>query len=210
MRYIVLALIVILLSQTMPVVELGDKTSAAEGVPVKAQSSVAILDSVNVDDDMEMTFSSFQMPRRDPVKSVLGVTTNPISLGRPPPRLIVALLGETAPRSIASSAEVLTDAIPVVENLVVATADTTEVGGPSPTSQPESTADSEKLWAVSASVLNVRFGPSSKNPVAGVLTRGEHAIVIGDAQNGWVPVRSRTAELEGWVFSRYLTPVEGT
>ena len=81
MRYIMLALIVILLSKTMPVVELGDKTSAVEGVPVEVLSSVAVLPSVEVDDVMGITFSSFQGPLRDPVKSVLEPATRPVSLG---------------------------------------------------------------------------------------------------------------------------------
>jgi len=210
MRYIMLALIVILLSKTMPVVELGDKTGAAEGVPVEAQSSVAVLHSVEVDDLMGITFSSFQLPLRDPVKSVLEPASRPVSLGSPPPRLHVALLGNTVARSISSSVEVPTDASPVAENMVALFADEPVLTATISTAQPKATSDSENLWAVSASVLNVRVGPSSKNPVAGTLTRGEHAVVIGDVQNGWVPVRSRAAELEGWVFSRYLVPVEGT
>lgn len=71
-------------------------------------------------------------------------------------------------------------------------------------------ASSSDLWEVSASVLNIRAGPSNRNPIVGTMTRGERAVVIGDTQSGWMPVRSAASNTEGWVYARHLAPLSGT
>ena len=72
------------------------------------------------------------------------------------------------------------------------------------------TATPSDLWEVSASVLNIRSGPSSRNSIVGTLTRGERAVAVGDSQSGWMPVRSAASDTEGWVYLRHLAPLSGS
>ncbi len=63
-----------------------------------------------------------------------------------------------------------------------------------------------RLWAKEDVYL--RELPFGGSPVRRVLTRGQVAVLDGDGLFGWLPVRIRdgatTAEVRGWVDSRYL------
>ena len=57
---------------------------------------------------------------------------------------------------------------------------------------------------VTASALNVRSGPSTRNRILGVTRRGEQWPVLGRS-GSWVKVRFRSAD--GWVHGRYVQTV---
>ncbi|MDF0601424.1 SH3 domain-containing protein [Psychromarinibacter sp. C21-152] len=88
----------------------------------------------------------------------------------------------------------------------------------SPAPKPEATASVETetetetpapisdrdMLKVTASILNMRAGPSSGHPVVAGLAQGALAEVIGAEKNGWVPVRVPESDKTGWVFARYM------
>lgn len=69
----------------------------------------------------------------------------------------------------------------------------------------------EELRIVTAGVLNMRAGPSSRFPVVGQLVRGERTRILDQSRRGWVQVRvaGEGGSAQGWVFGRYLSPADG-
>ncbi|WP_128254710.1 SH3 domain-containing protein [Falsirhodobacter deserti] len=57
---------------------------------------------------------------------------------------------------------------------------------------------------VTASTLNVRFGPSTDRHAVGKLSQGEEVSVLRRAA-GWTQIRIEGDGVEGWVSSDYLT-----
>lgn len=81
-----------------------------------------------------------------------------------------------------------------------------QTGGAAPESQDTG------VYYVTASALNVRFGPSGEGKVAKKLQRGEKVFVF-EARDGWAriskPFSGKNVDLPGmvayWVSIRYLT-----
>jgi uncharacterized protein YgiM (DUF1202 family) len=63
-----------------------------------------------------------------------------------------------------------------------------------------------KVFRVGNSGLNMRSGPGKDSAKTSVLGPGEE-VEVGEADRNWVRVIRRSGE-SGWVFSKYLVPVE--
>lgn len=57
---------------------------------------------------------------------------------------------------------------------------------------------------VSGGALNVRGGPSSRNPVVARVMDGDALADLGEKRGRWH--RVRVGQTEGWVFDRYVRP----
>lgn len=64
------------------------------------------------------------------------------------------------------------------------------------------------LHRVTGSRVNVRSGPSSRFGVVTVATEGQQAEVIGE-EGSWIQIRFVDSGDEGWIFGRYLAPMDG-
>lgn len=208
MRYLALILILLAGSHTLPMVDM-DNADPAEQLPdVIALSEVTALAAVVVEERPELRVSAVTAPTRAPVKSWLQSHHKPVV----PEFLVEALPEATAEDAGVDVAEILPAAEGADADTEAALADATDA--PSPTEadsvevaqEPE--VDPAQVRMVSASVLNMRAGPSSRNAIVGALSNGELALVTGEQKRGWVPVRAMGSEAEGWVFARYLGPVE--
>lgn len=118
--------------------------------------------------------------------------------------IVLAVLGEdTAP---AAAPEAAIPGVAEADALAAAKAAATELAEDAPAD--DATDDLGRL-KVTAALLNMRAGPSSSHAVVTGLAQGAVTEVTGQARNGWVPVRVPGTGQTGWVFSRYMTPVEG-
>ncbi|PTE22181.1 peptide-binding protein [Cereibacter changlensis JA139] len=63
------------------------------------------------------------------------------------------------------------------------------------------------LLYVTAELVNVRSGPSTRFPVIGRLAEGEAALLVGADEAGWAPIRIEGDGVEGFVSSKYLSSV---
>lgn len=58
-------------------------------------------------------------------------------------------------------------------------------------------------WFVTGSVVNLRGGPGTSNPVVGQVTWGTEAEVLAD-QDGWYRIRLADGSSSGWIFGKFL------
>ncbi len=58
-------------------------------------------------------------------------------------------------------------------------------------------------WYVTGSLVNLRRGPGTSNPVIGQARLGAEAEVLSDA-NGWYEIRLVDGSAAGWIFGRFL------
>lgn len=210
MRYTALILLLIVASETMPIVELDEDTSYTAIAESDVLSEVNPMAGARFDDELDLVFASYQPPRISPVRTGLapGIDTVLPDTGiiaPPEPDAVAVAESDASPQEAPPEAPVLVSH----ENMAVARerAPDPREENRAPEAPPVEAAD---LRLVSATTLNVRAGPSSGNPVLGALAFGDKAAVTGERQGGWVQVRAIDIDLEGWVFSRYLTPVDGT
>lgn len=63
------------------------------------------------------------------------------------------------------------------------------------------------LRAVSANRVNVRSGPSTSNPVLGQVVRADIVRVVSNPANDWVEIIIEGDGIQGFMSSRFLTPV---
>lgn len=193
MRYTALLLILIVASETMPKVEMDEGVDRAEIRQDVVLSQVTPLAATPLDDDLNLVIAAYQPPERTPVRSGL-VPAAEVLL--PDPVIPVP----SGPGQIVAAAK---NARPVLD----------KPDRPLPEAKPAPAVASSvraDLRAVSASALNVRAGPSSKNRIVGALTFGDQAAITGADQGSWVQVRAIETGLEGWVYSRYLKAVDGS
>jgi len=61
-----------------------------------------------------------------------------------------------------------------------------------------------KIRFVTGSVVNLRAGPSTKNPIVTQLKRGEKAMIFEENASGWSKVSTPDGRFDGWMASRYL------
>ena len=64
------------------------------------------------------------------------------------------------------------------------------------------------LHRVTAVSLNMRSGPSNQFPPIAILRQGARALVSGRASDGWVRIELIDTGRRGWVFQRYLAPLD--
>ncbi|NUB44555.1 SH3 domain-containing protein [Fertoebacter nigrum] len=96
---------------------------------------------------------------------------------------------------------------PVAQVLDAAFASGRPVLGPAPEPEPARQfieSPIKPVRYVNAAAVNVREGPSTDFGVVGRLTRGEAALVVQDAGDGWALIRIEGDGIEGYVSSRYL------
>lgn len=58
-------------------------------------------------------------------------------------------------------------------------------------------------WYVTGSLVNLRGGPGTANPVVGQVRFGEEAEVLSNV-NGWYEIRLADGSATGWIFGRFL------
>ncbi|MEM7489921.1 MAG: SH3 domain-containing protein [Pseudomonadota bacterium] len=87
---------------------------------------------------------------------------------------------------------------PVVVSLL--TPDTTPV-----LEEPE-VEDDRVLLTVTGTVVNMRTGPSTANPVVDSLPRGTLAEAMGEPENGWRQIRDVATGQTGWMSANFLDP----
>lgn len=58
---------------------------------------------------------------------------------------------------------------------------------------------------VSASAVNLRAGPSTRNGIVGRLTRGTAVLITGDTGNGWSQIKVVDSGKRGFMASRFLS-----
>ena len=58
-------------------------------------------------------------------------------------------------------------------------------------------------WYVTGSLVNLRQGPGTSNPVVGQVQLGDEAEVLSDA-NGWYEIRLTNGSGSGWIFGKFL------
>lgn len=82
-------------------------------------------------------------------------------------------------------------------------------GTPIPLPEPAaaSVEDTGLVLYVTAVNLNVRSGPSTAYPVVGKLAEGEAALLVGDDEGGWAPIRIEGDGVEGYASAKYLSSV---
>lgn len=83
---------------------------------------------------------------------------------------------------------------------------------PAPTEQVEvitaSTAAAEQegtIMFVSGRSVNVRGGPSTRNPVVGKLSQGDAVLVVWAEDNGWARIRVEGDGIDGYMAMDFLT-----
>ena len=59
------------------------------------------------------------------------------------------------------------------------------------------------FWYVTGSVVNLRGGPGTSNPVVGTVTLGTEAEVLSD-NDGWFEIRLADGSASGWIFGKFL------
>jgi hypothetical protein len=67
--------------------------------------------------------------------------------------------------------------------------------------------DDMVLRSVTANRVNVRSGPSTSNPVLGQVERADVVRVISDPNSAWVKIVIEGDGVEGYMSSRFLTPL---
>ncbi len=58
---------------------------------------------------------------------------------------------------------------------------------------------------VSASAVNMRAGPSTRNGIVGRLTRGTAVLITGETGNGWSQIKVIESGQRGFMASKFLT-----
>lgn len=132
-----------------------------------------------------------------PAGDTAPVTPAPRAVAEAPQAVVVA---EPAPQP-PERAE------PVAQVLDAAFASGRPVLGPAPEPEPARQfieSPIRPVRYVTAASVNVREGPSTDFGVVGRLTRGEAALVVQDAGDGWALIRIEGDGIEGYVSSRYL------
>ncbi|MEM5476244.1 SH3 domain-containing protein [Pacificibacter sp. AS14] len=69
------------------------------------------------------------------------------------------------------------------------------------------TSDDMLLRSVTANRVNVRSGPSTSNPVLGQVEYSDVVRVISDPDSSWVKIVIEGDGVEGYMSSRFLTPL---
>lgn len=216
MRYIALFLVLVAASETLPIVKMDKEEAQSAGAPSDVLSHLAAFKEAELGDELSFMFATYQPPKVDPVRKglnraesgplpdtgfVIAAAPAPIRAvyRKPAPdaEAPVPVQREAEEQAITPLPEPVEEA-PVTADLVAEEEAITPL--------PETTERRE----VSASVLNVRTGPSSRNRVLGAFTLGERVSLTGAEKGAWIEVRALDSELEGWVFSRYLTSVGDT
>jgi hypothetical protein len=72
---------------------------------------------------------------------------------------------------------------------------------PPPASEPA------PLGEVTGTAVNLRAGPSAREPVLASLIRGDRVEVIGATDTGWALIRAVSTGVEGFMSARFLTPL---
>ncbi len=60
-----------------------------------------------------------------------------------------------------------------------------------------------EYWYVTGSLVNLRDGPGTSNPVVGQVQLGDEAEVLSDV-NGWYEIRLTNGSGSGWIFGKFL------
>jgi uncharacterized protein YgiM (DUF1202 family) len=63
--------------------------------------------------------------------------------------------------------------------------------------------DDRKRLYVTGNVVNMRSGPSTRNPVLGQLKLGTEAVVLRELDNGWTKIKDETGTV-GYMSAKYL------
>ncbi|MBU2937378.1 MULTISPECIES: SH3 domain-containing protein [Pacificibacter] len=71
----------------------------------------------------------------------------------------------------------------------------------------KSTSNEMILRSVTANRVNVRSGPTTSNPVLGQVERADVVRVISDPNSAWVKIIIEGDGIEGYMSSRFLTPL---
>lgn len=60
---------------------------------------------------------------------------------------------------------------------------------------------------VTGSSVNLRAGPSTRDAVLTALLQGERVELLGATDNGWAQIRAVSTGVEGFMATRFLTPL---
>jgi uncharacterized protein YgiM (DUF1202 family) len=74
-------------------------------------------------------------------------------------------------------------------------------------SAPPPTSQSTPLGEVTGAAVNLRAGPSTRDPILASLIRGDRVEVIGATDNGWALIRAVSTGVEGFMAARFLMPL---
>lgn len=69
-------------------------------------------------------------------------------------------------------------------------------------------ANDGQIMYVSGKAVNVRSGPSTRQPVVGKLTRGEAVSVVWIEDNGWARIRVEGDGVDGYMSADFLTEAQ--
>ncbi len=86
----------------------------------------------------------------------------------------------------------------VAERQPLGVASTSETAIPAAETEPQ-----RDFWYVTGSVVNLRGGPGTSNPVVGKVTLGTEAEVLSD-NDGWYEIRVADGTASGWIFGKFL------
>ncbi len=63
----------------------------------------------------------------------------------------------------------------------------------------------EELWYVSGTMVNLRAGPGTENPVVATLSLGTGTKVLSDPNADWIEIQTTDGSVSGWIFRKYLS-----
>ncbi|MGR3570957.1 SH3 domain-containing protein [Brevirhabdus sp.] len=69
----------------------------------------------------------------------------------------------------------------------------------------EGAADDKRVY-VTGTVVNLRSGPGTSNPVVEKLKLGTAATILQEMDNGWVQIRDETTGVQGYMSGRFVSP----
>lgn len=153
------------------------------------------------------------LPEPAPIKP-LAEPVKPDLVVEPEPEAVTALLdpvfsleaygnepvpGAAEARAAAEAAETaLDEALPEVLAEADAEADATTDAA---------TGDQGRIWYVAADSVNVRAEPSTEAAILGKLSSGEELLLVAAVDDEWARIVIQGDGIEGYVASRFLTPV---
>lgn len=74
-----------------------------------------------------------------------------------------------------------------------------------PAAATTATASGFEIRYVSASAVNLRAGPSTRNGIVGRLTRGTPVLIMGETSTGWSQIKVANSGERGFMASRFLS-----
>ncbi|WP_099826145.1 SH3 domain-containing protein [Oceaniglobus indicus] len=84
---------------------------------------------------------------------------------------------------------------------------TVNLGGTTRTTTAPTSPEND-LWIVTGSRVNLRAGPSTSDSVVGSVREGQRAEMLEETANGWYRIRTADDGQSGFIFGRFLSPLD--